>query len=116
MTICAITGYACRCQPDEGIPCTGLEDLRKGHQEWRAKAEQLRGELTLADQICVTRNVAIASLGEENEKLRKQLEEIRQERLTWAMGCECACNACERLSSVIAKTGRSKPTGEPHGS
>jgi len=46
----------------------------------------------------------------ENERLRKalsgrlqQLEDIKQERLTWAMYCECTCKFCERLSSVIRR-------------
>lgn len=32
---------------------------------------------------------------------QEALERIQQERLTWAMYCECTCTFCERLSSVI---------------
>lgn len=31
----------------------------------------------------------------------QQLEEIRQEALTWAMVCDCNCPACARLYEVI---------------
>lgn len=57
MTVCKITGYACNCQPDEGIPCNGVERLRESYNEWRTRAErmegerdQLRGNLSLAEE------------------------------------------------------------------
>lgn len=39
----------------------------------------------------------------EIERLRTALEGIQQERLTWAMACQCTCDACEHLSSIIRK-------------
>lgn len=37
----------------------------------------------------------------EKLRLRKALEDIKQECLTWSIACECGCHACETLSSVI---------------
>lgn len=45
MSLCPITGYACRCQPDEGMTCTGPEDLQQAAVQWRAKAERLAAAL-----------------------------------------------------------------------
>jgi len=32
---------------------------------------------------------------------RARLEQIEQERLTWAMACECYCPACKKLDRLI---------------
>jgi hypothetical protein len=32
-----------------------------------------------------------------------EIERIAQARLTWAMACQCTCDACESFSSVIRK-------------
>lgn len=79
MTICKITGYACNCQPDEGIPCNGVERLRESYQEWRTRAEQmeaerdqLRGNLSLAEE-------GLANYQQENAQLRSTLAYRLQE-------------------------------------
>lgn len=38
MTICNITGYACDCQPDEGIPCDGMRKLREACESWKKQS------------------------------------------------------------------------------
>jgi hypothetical protein len=44
MTICKLSGLACNCQPDEGVPCSmegdGLKNLMLS---WRAEAIRLQG-------------------------------------------------------------------------
>ena len=52
MTICTVTGLACDCQPDDGIPCTGEKTLREGFHAWRRQA--------------IDRGVAIAALEARN--------------------------------------------------
>jgi hypothetical protein len=34
-------------------------------------------------------------------RLRAMLEQIEQERLTWAMACECYCAPCKKLDCLI---------------
>lgn len=87
MTLCVVTGFQCHCQPDEGVTCTGVHELRTAYAEWRARTEKT---------------------AQENERLRKalsqrlqQLEEIRQASLTWAMACPHNCEACEAMYEVI---------------
>jgi hypothetical protein len=58
--------------------------------------DQLRQELSLAEE-------GLANYQQE-------LQRIRQESLSWARSCECACYACEKLSSVIRS---SVPQTEP---
>jgi hypothetical protein len=36
------------------------------------------------------------------EALEASIAALKNDRLTWAMACECACDACEVLSSRIA--------------
>jgi len=57
MTICNITGYACDCQPDEGIPCDGLGKIREACESWKKQSidrgqeiNQLRANLSLAEE------------------------------------------------------------------
>jgi len=38
---------------------------------------------------------------EDYEQLQKQLEGVRQARLTWAMACECFCAACMAFDKVV---------------
>lgn len=47
MTICQITGMACDCQPDDGVPCTGEKTLKQGFHGWRNAA--LKGATRIAE-------------------------------------------------------------------
>lgn len=78
MTICNITGYACNCQPDEGALCNGADELRKACDAWRKKAEQFRGELSLAEE-------GLANYTQENGQFKKALEMIRDGEIPQAM-------------------------------
>lgn len=48
----------------------------------------------------------------EIERQQAAIEHIQQERLTWAMACQCDCDACERLSSVIRRVAHRKTEQE----
>jgi hypothetical protein len=39
---------------------------------------------------------------ERIRELEASIAALKNDRLTWAMACECACDACEVLSSRIA--------------
>lgn len=44
----------------------------------------------------------IAELEDRIRELEASIAALKNDRLTWAMACECACDACEVLSSRIA--------------
>lgn len=72
--------------------------------------------------LCATHGINVPDVGcpkclkAENERLLALINGLQQERLTWAMVCECSCNACEKLSSAIHLAGQhsqAEPTSEP---
>ena len=88
-----------RCYND-AIP-SGRCVLECGHvgrckSEDQAEIEQLRGNLSLAEE-------GLANYAQENKELKERLERIEQERLTWAMTCECYCPACTALDKLIRR-------------
>lgn len=45
MSICPMSGWACMCQPDEGVPCNGLQELRDAYASWRKLATERADEI-----------------------------------------------------------------------
>ncbi len=45
-------------------------------------------------------------------ELEASIAALKNDRLTWAMACECACDACEVLSSRIAHLPTANREGE----
>jgi hypothetical protein len=45
--------------------------------------------------------IEMLRLEAENKLLWKRLGRIREEHLTWAIGCECICDACRTFSNII---------------
>lgn len=68
-----------------GAPCPHVDVMAMADE-----ITQLRGNLSLAEE---------------------GLASVMQERLEWAMVCECSCAACEKLSSTIRNAAR--PSHEP---
>jgi hypothetical protein len=75
VTLCVVDGRACRCQPEEGHSCPGVDALRRelaeaqkashafeemaaNEREWREKAER---ELALANESCSNAVAALAN-------------------------------------------------------
>jgi hypothetical protein len=71
MTICNITGYACDCQPDEGMPCDGIRKLREACEGWKKQSIER---------------------GQENERLRAALDSLCE-----CPDGDCMCRACIAL-------------------
>lgn len=63
--------------------------------------DQLQEELRVTKRHAADRNVTIGTLGQAISELQARLAAIEQERLTWAMDCECYCPACTRLDKLI---------------
>lgn len=74
-----------------------VTSLRASLLQAHDELEDLRQFKTWAEPQCQD----YAANRIEIERLQAALEGIQQERLTWAMACECSCDACEKLSSVI---------------
>ena len=102
----------------------GLASATQEVQRWETEADRLQREVARRDAAIIgavallrqhgipwppSGTPAEPTLGateagrviESNLGLRVALNAIQQERLTWALACECTCDACEKLSSVI---------------
>lgn len=60
--------------------------LREASKDWVDCGPHCDLEIEAADHI---------------ERLNRELYELRQESMTWAMVCDCNCKACEHLFDSI---------------
>ena len=90
-----------------------LERIEVKYKNLCAVLNEQAGEiLDLKEQLAALQSREVCTVAHENvetcgycqrDAIEAELERIAQARLTWAMACQCTCDACESFSSVIRK-------------
>ena len=101
VTICSITGYACDCQPDEGIPCDGIRKLRDACESWKKQSIERGQQIEAAKHDIERLTAACSAEATEVEQLRGAIKHMCEE-LCSAGDCQAAW--CPR-SAEHPKTG-----------